>query len=88
MTHNGSPSKNYRFLKVINIREANKGFYCLRCLTERSSWKNNCPKKRPYNTFDKGYFGKKWRPKLPQELFEQGFIHQVYDAAQVVGAEH
>lgn len=58
IAYNGSPSKNYRFLKVINILEANKAFYCLRCLTVRSSWKNNCPQKRPYNTFAKGYFGK------------------------------
>ena len=56
---NGSPSKNYRFLKVINIREANKGFYYLGYLKGKSSSKNHGSKKWLYTAFQKGYFAKK-----------------------------
>ena len=56
---NDSPSKNYRFLKVINIREANKGFYYLGYLKGKSSSKNHGSKKWLYTAFQKGYFAKK-----------------------------
>jgi hypothetical protein len=38
---NGSLSKNFRFLKIINIREAKKSFYCLHYLNEEGMYKKS-----------------------------------------------